>query len=151
LKFTERELRSVQATGRHLFPAWRGLLVEWAASNGRNTQDEPDTRFFNNSSRVIGGQTFYEWETSGLVNPARYYRKLEETRKDYGFDLTLPFQAWGGREAKLKAGGALPALKGRSASDNISIAHLAAGSMVRPRRFSFRPTSAWSTRRPVGF
>ncbi len=107
LKFTERELRSVQATGRHLFPAWRGLLVEWAGSNGRNTQAEPDTRFFNNSSRVIGGQTFYEWETSGLVNPARYYRKLEETRKDYGFDLTLPFQAWGGREAKLKAGGAL--------------------------------------------
>ena len=107
LKFTERELRSVQVTGRHLFPAWRGLLVEWAASNGRNTQDEPDTRFFNNSSRVIGGQTFYEWETSGLVNPARYYRKLEETRKDYGFDVTLPFQAGEGREAKLKTGGTL--------------------------------------------
>jgi TonB-dependent receptor len=107
LKFTERELRSVQVTGRHLFPAWRGLLVEWTASNGRNTQDEPDTRFFNNSSRVIGGQSFYEWETSGLVNPARYYRKLEETRKDYGFDFTLPFQAWDGREAKFKAGGTM--------------------------------------------
>lgn len=107
LKFTERELRSVQVTGRHLFPAWHGLLVEWTGSNGRNTQDEPDTRFFNNSSRVIGGQTFYEWETSGLVNPARYYRKLEETRNDYGFDVTLPFSVWGGREAKLKAGGAL--------------------------------------------
>ncbi len=107
LKFTERELRSVQLTGRHLFSSWRGLLVEWTGSNGRNTQDEPDTRFFNNSSRVIGGQTFYEWETSGLVNPARYFRKLEETRKDYGLDLTLPFNAWDGRELKLKAGGAL--------------------------------------------
>ena len=105
LKFTERELRSVQVTGRHLFPAWKGLLVEWSGSNGRNTQDEPDTRYFNTSSRIVGGQTFYEWETSGLVNPARYYRKLEETRKDYGIDLTLPFSAWGGREAKLKAGG----------------------------------------------
>ena len=107
LKFTERELRSVQLTGRHLFSSWRGLLVEWTGSNGRNTQDEPDTRFFNNSSRVIGGQTFYEWETSGLVNPARYFRKLEETRKDYGLDLTLPFNAWDGREMKLKAGGAM--------------------------------------------
>ncbi len=107
LKFTERELRSVQLTGRHLFPAWRGMLVEWSASHGRNTQDEPDTRFFNNSSRVIGGQTFYEWETSGLVNPARYYRKLEETRKDYTFDVTLPFQMGDGRDAKLKAGGSV--------------------------------------------
>lgn len=107
LKFTERELRSVQLTGRHLFPSWHGLLVEWTGSNGRNTQDEPDTRFFNNSSRVIGGQTFYEWETSGLVNPARYFRKLEETRKDYGLDLTLPFTTWDGREMKLKGGGAL--------------------------------------------
>ena len=106
LKFTERELRSMQVTGKHLFPSWHGLLVEWSGSNGRNTQDEPDTRFFNNSTRVIAGQTFYEWETSGLVNPARYYRKLEETRKDYGFDATLPFRIWAG-DAKLKAGGAL--------------------------------------------
>lgn len=107
LKFTERDLRSLQLTGRHLFPSWHGLLVEWSGSSGRNTQDEPDTRFFNTSSRVLGGQIFYEWETSGLVNPARYYRKLEETRKDYGLDLTLPFKVWGGREAKAKAGGSL--------------------------------------------
>lgn len=106
LKFTERELRSGQLTGRHLFSQWRGLLVEWTASSARNVQDEPDTRFFNNSSRVIAGQTFAEWETSGLVNPARYYRKLEETRKDYGFDLTLPVAMGEGRDLKLKAGGA---------------------------------------------
>ncbi len=106
LKFTERELRSGQLAGRHLFPSWHGLLVEWSASRARNTQDEPDTRFFNNSSRVIAGQTFFEWETSGLANPARYYRQLEETRKDYGFDVTLPFAIGAGSDAKLKAGSA---------------------------------------------
>ncbi|MDP3073302.1 MAG: TonB-dependent receptor [Opitutaceae bacterium] len=106
LKFTERELRSGQLTGRHLFSGWRGLLAEWSASSARNTQDEPDTRFFNHSSREIAGQTYYEWETSGLANPARYYRRLEETRRDYALDLTLPLVI-GGRDAKLKAGSAL--------------------------------------------
>jgi TonB-dependent receptor len=107
LKFTERSLRSGQLTGRHLFPAWHGLLVEWSGSRARNTQDEPDTRFFNNSSRVIGGQTFYEWETSGLVNPARYYRRLEESRQDYSVDVTLPFALPGGRDLKIKSGAAI--------------------------------------------
>lgn len=104
LKFTERSLRSGQLTGRHVFPAWHDLKLEWTASSGTNTQDEPDTRFFNNSSRVIGGQTFYEWQSSGLVNPARYYRELEETRKDFGADLTLPFIDGAGREFKFKGG-----------------------------------------------
>lgn len=104
LKFTERSLRSGQLTGRHVFPAWHDFLVEWSAANATNTQKEPDTRFFNNSSRVIGGQTFYEWETSGLVNPARYYRDLEETRRDFGADFTLPLTTATGKEFKLKSG-----------------------------------------------
>lgn len=104
LKFTERELRSGQLQGRHLFPSANELLVEWTASKSRNTQDEPDTRFFNTSSRTIGSDVFYEWETSGLVNPARYYRQLAEERTDVGIDFTLPFTALGGRSAKLKAG-----------------------------------------------
>lgn len=103
LKFTERSLRSGQLTGRHVFPAFNDFMVEWAAATAANTQEEPDTRFFNHSSRVIGGQTFYEWETSGLVNPARYYRDLEETRKDYGADLTLPLTTAMG-DWKLKGG-----------------------------------------------
>jgi outer membrane receptor protein involved in Fe transport len=107
LKFTERSLRSGQLTGRHVFPAWHDFLVKWSAARATNTQDEPDTRFFNNSSRVIGGQTFYEWETSGLVNPARYYRELEETRKDFTADFTLPFTTAGGSDWKLKSGFAL--------------------------------------------
>ena len=111
LKFTERELRSGQLAGRHLFPGWHGLLVEWAASSARNTQDEPDTRFFNHSSRVIGGQTFFEWETSGLANPARFFRRLEESRQDYGIDLTVPFSFSGGRDAKLKAGAAVASIE----------------------------------------
>ncbi len=111
LKFTERELRSGQFTGRHLFPNWHGMLVEWSASSARNTQDEPDTRFFNNSSRVIAGQTFYEWETSGLSNPARFYRRLEESRHDYGVDVTLPFSFAGGRDAKFKAGAAFASIE----------------------------------------
>ena len=104
LKFTERSLRSAQLTGRHLFPAWRDFLVDWSASRSRNTQEEPDTRFFNNSSRVLGGQTFYEWETSGLVNPARYYRDLEEKRDDVSADFTLPVAVAGGLDLKFKTG-----------------------------------------------
>lgn len=103
LKFTERSLRSGQLTGRHRFAAWHDFLFEWSAASATNTQEEPDTRYFNNSSRVIGGQTFYEWETSGLVNPARYYRDLEETRNDYGADFTLPFTTATG-DWKLKTG-----------------------------------------------
>jgi outer membrane receptor protein involved in Fe transport len=107
LKFTERSLRSGQLTGRHVFPAWRDFKIEWSAASGTNTQDEPDTRFFNNSSRVLGGQTFFEWESSGLVNPARYYRELEESRKDFTADFTLPFVTANGNEYKFKSGFAI--------------------------------------------
>lgn len=104
LKFTERSLSSGQLSGRHAFPAWRDFLVEWTAASARNTQEEPDTRFFNNSSRVIGGQTSFEWETSGLANPVRYYRDLEENRRDLTADVTLPLATAAGREIKLKSG-----------------------------------------------
>lgn len=97
LRYTERSLRSVQLSGKHLFPALRDLRVNWSATHATTKQDEPDTRYFS-TFRTQDGNEFFE--VSGLPRPARYFRDLEEKRKDYSIDFTLPI-------GKDKEGGAL--------------------------------------------
>ncbi len=103
LRYTERSLRSVQLAGKHLFPAWRELRLNWSATDATTTQDEPDTRYFSTFRTPDGAQFF---EASGLPRPSRYFRDLEETRRDYSADFTLPIGVWQEREGQLKFGGA---------------------------------------------
>jgi TonB-dependent receptor len=101
LRYTERDLRSLQLAGKHLFPALRDARLQWSVTDATTSQDEPDTRFFSTFQTPDGSQYF---EASGLPRPSRYFRNLEESRDDYSVDLTLPFGAWGGRSAQFKAG-----------------------------------------------
>lgn len=103
LRYTERSLESFQLSGKHLFPEWRETRVEWNATRATTTQEEPDTRYFSTFATPGGSQFF---EASGLPRPARFYRELEESRDDFGLDVTVPISAWGGRDASLKFGGA---------------------------------------------
>ena len=104
LRYTERSLQSFQLAGRHLFPAWRDLRVNWSITDATTTQDEPDTRYFSTFQTWDGNEFF---EVSGVPRPSRYFRDLEESRRDYSFDVTLPVTTWGGRQSQLKFGGAL--------------------------------------------
>lgn len=103
LRYTERSLRSVQLAGKHLFPAWRDLRLNWSATHASTTQDEPDTRYFSTFQTPDGNQFF---EASGLPRPARYFRDLEETRRDYSIDFTLPLGLGREREGLFKFGAA---------------------------------------------
>ena len=104
LRYTERGLRSFQLAGKHLFPQWRETHVQWSATDATTTQDEPDTRYFSTFEFPDGSQFF---EASGVPRPSRYFRDLEESRRDYSIDVTVPIAVWGGREGQLKFGGAM--------------------------------------------
>jgi outer membrane receptor protein involved in Fe transport len=102
LRYTERSLRSMQLAGKHLFP-WHDLRLNWGASHAATTQDEPDTRYFSTFQTQDGNEFF---EASGLPRPSRYFRDLEEKRRDYSFDLTLPIGVGQERQGLIKAGAA---------------------------------------------
>jgi len=120
LKYTERNLQSYQLGGEHYLSGWRGLRIEWKASVSTNSQDEPDTRIFTDhfTERVSNGVpvTVYSIARSNYNNPARYFRGLEEDGENLNLDFSLPLTVWGGRQAKLKFGGAYNA-KDRSFSE----------------------------------
>ncbi len=101
LRYTERSLRSLQLTGKHLFPAWRDARLQWSLTRASTTQDEPDTRYFSTFRTPDGAQFF---EASGLPRPARYFRDLREDRDDRSIDLTVPVAGPAGRATLLKAG-----------------------------------------------
>jgi hypothetical protein len=103
VRYTERDLKSFQLTGKHLFPGLRDARLQWSVTDAATSQDEPDTRFLSTFQTPDGSQFF---EASGLPRPSRYFRDLTETRDDYSLDFTLPFTAWGGRSAQFKTGGA---------------------------------------------
>jgi TonB-dependent receptor len=103
IRYTERSLLSFQLAGKHLFPSLRDLRASWSITDATTTQEEPDTRYFSTFATPDGSEYF---EVSGVQRPARYFRDLEESRNDYNLDFSLPFEAWGGRSAQLKFGGA---------------------------------------------
>ena len=49
LKFTERQIQSLQLAGKHHFGSLRDLRAEWSASASSSAQEEPDLRFFTNN------------------------------------------------------------------------------------------------------
>ena len=104
LRYTERSLRSFQLAGKHLFPALRESRLNLSITDATTTQDEPDTRYFS-TFRTPDGNEFFE--ASGVPRPSRYFRDLEESRRDTSIDLTVPIATWERRSAQLKVGGAL--------------------------------------------
>lgn len=104
LRYTERSLRSFQLAGKHLFPAWREARLNWSITDATTTQEEPDTRYFSTFKTPDGSQFF---EASGLPRPARYFRDLEESRRDYSVDFSLPILLASERSAQFKLGTAL--------------------------------------------
>ncbi len=104
LRYTERALRSVQLAGKHLFPAWREARLNWSITDATTTQEEPDPRYFSTFKTPDGTEFF---EASGVPRPARYIRDLEESRRDYSVDFSLPFLLASERSAQFKLGTAL--------------------------------------------
>ena len=125
LKFTERQIQSLQLAGKHHVGRLRDLRAEWSASTSSSAQEEPDLRFFTNnyvtktrplrdengevlrdeSDNVIRGLvTDYSIAPSIYPLPTRYFRDLDESNREFQLNLTLPFKQWQGINSHLKTG-----------------------------------------------
>ncbi len=105
LSYNERQLYSIQLKGEHVFPVLAGLRLNWQGSFGNSTEAEPDRRVFSYYSVNINDRPTYGIKDN--LPPKRYYRDLNEDRKDFKMDLTLPFSQWSGLSSKIKIGGAV--------------------------------------------
>ncbi len=103
LQWVERNLRTLQFKGEHLFAALGDLKLDWTLAQSVTSQDEPDTRFFNFYSTgdlyVIGTPTL-----PNPQDPTRYFRHLEEQNLNPRVDLTLPFRLAGAEQGRFKTG-----------------------------------------------
>ncbi len=126
LQFTERQIHSLQVSGKHQFSSLRDLRAEWSGSRSVSQQDEPDLRFFTNNSitrenrplrdengqllrdengTVLRGQvTSYSISPSIYPLPTRYFRQLDEANREFQANFTLPFSQWKSLKGNLKSG-----------------------------------------------
>lgn len=105
LGYEERALGSYQVRGEHAFPL---ATIEWKASLGRNTQAEPDLRFFSSVQNIQessrGLDTTYTLGGGNAPPPQRYFRDLSENNRGAILDVSVPFSQWGGLGSKVKFG-----------------------------------------------
>ena len=126
LKFTERQIQSLQLAGKHHFDSLRDLRAEWTASTSSSAQEEPDLRFFTNNYvtltnrplRDANGEVLRDGEGNVLRGdivdysispsiyplPTRYFRDLEEDNREFQLNLSLPFKQWQGINSNFKTG-----------------------------------------------
>ena len=113
IHFTERNIRSNQLQGKHVFPNLGRVKFEWDYAKSNSTQDEPDfivffdavgLEDFEDADRDLSSVDPDDWKfPTGFTN-RRNFRELEENADEFGFDIELPF-AFGDREGSyLKAG-----------------------------------------------
>lgn len=109
LSYVERNLQSYQLAGDHFLKGLMGMKLDWKAAVTRNTQDEPDLRYFSDhySERTIAGQdtVVYSISPGNYDQPARYFRNLQEDGHNFEVNLTQPFKQWSGLSARFKTGG----------------------------------------------
>ncbi len=104
LSYLDRNFTLGQLHGKHVFSKLNNATISWLSSFTYMTQDEPDTRFFNNLYNIdCEGNYDYYFKTN--VAPLRLYRDMGETNIDNKIDFVLPFQMFS-NNSKLKIGGA---------------------------------------------
>ena len=116
LSYDERTMKTAQISGNHMFQGFMDIKLDWKASLGNTSENEPDRRYYTDKYRSTGNGVQYFIKAD--VSPSRYYRDLNEDRKDFSADLTVPFKQWSGYASNLKLG-VLYADKNRDYSERI--------------------------------
>ena len=105
LDYEERAFQSYQLRGQHGF---RPIQIEWTLSVARNTQAEPDLRFFSYDQNIRetsrGIDTTWTLGGGNAPPPQRYFRDLEENAEGFILDISVPLRQWNGLGAKIKVG-----------------------------------------------
>ncbi len=111
LGWVERNLQSYQLSGDHFLPSVLETKIDWQVALTKNTQEEPDSRFFSNhfTIRPLAGTDrdtiLYSITPSNYSQPARYFRDLAENGFSTGINFTTPFKSWNRLNGKFKLGG----------------------------------------------
>lgn len=98
LQFKERQLQSLQLSGKHHFATLANTRLEWLASNATSFQNEPDLRYFTSHSFTRNEDTYYLITQSKYPLPTRYFRELDEGNREFQADVSVPINHW--REIK---------------------------------------------------
>lgn len=105
LDYEERSLHSYQLRAEHGF---RPIQIEWSVSLARNTQSEPDLRFFTSDQNIFESSSGLDttWTLGGgnAPPPQRYFRDLGENARGAILDISIPFRQWTDLAAKVKFG-----------------------------------------------
>lgn len=105
LYWTERHLQNIQLLGRHDFPDWAEMHVDWIVSIAGTGQDEPDQRYFNYGRNANFTGNFVN--NNALPEPSvptRNFRTLDESNLSARFDDTLKLRIFANRETELGMG-----------------------------------------------
>jgi len=97
--YTERSVESLQLSGSSLFRSLNDLRVEWRASTGESTQEQPDYRTLS-YFWDFGNQ---QYAAAAGVGNNRFFRDLVEDSDELGIDFELPI-GFRGRPATFKFG-----------------------------------------------
>ena len=103
IQFTQRELKSLQASGRHLFPKLKNAELSWTGSTNRSKQDEPDLKYFayttvedyfdredeNGNLVSVFGKEYY-LNNAEYARPYHFFRFLDDRQVQGRIDLKIP-------------------------------------------------------------
>lgn len=118
IHYSERRLASLQLNGEHQLSQLLNSRFSWKASFSSTMQDEPDHRYFTSYMRDNYGETYYGIKQN--VPPSRYWRNMDENRREISADLSFPFKTWANNSGTFKLGG-LFAQKERNYAERLFI------------------------------
>ena len=108
LRYTERQLNSIQLRGEHALSN-RGARIEWNATTSKTMQDEPDLRFFTNNFTLVSRDgtvdTVHAIRPDIYPVPTRYFRRMDEDTRLVDASVAFPVRQWAGLPAQIKIGG----------------------------------------------
>lgn len=86
LRWSERDLTSLQIFGEHTYPQFSDLKFDWQFTDSDATFDEPDNRIYRYDQREEGDFVFSSRNDSN----SRVFRTLTDESRNLRYDLALP-------------------------------------------------------------
>lgn len=107
LEYTQRQVGTLQLTGRHLIKPWKNTEIEWVVSRTNSFQKEPDLRYFAYTTTGEGENAEFGINNAEFPFPFHFFRDLQDDITQGKFDVSIPFLTRGdaGSSNKIKFGG----------------------------------------------
>lgn len=100
--YTERSVTSLQLSGKSYFEALLESTIDWHVAWSESVQDQPDYRVV---EALYNPYPPAHYETGSVFPASRFFRKLDETNKEYQVDWTMPTRLSESISGSLKIGG----------------------------------------------